>query len=71
MYGQTLKKHLPFNGEYSRTDATAYEAYRRHAIACLRRHHQLSDIRAHCDVDDAIAEHERLCPGMITGKKEE
>jgi hypothetical protein len=65
-YGQTLKKYLPFDGEYSRTDATAYEKYRKHAIACLRRHHQLSEMRAHRVVDDAIAAYERIHPGMMS-----
>jgi len=69
--GQTLKKHLPFGSDYSRVDAIAYEPYRRAAISMLMRLHELSTMRAHCIVDDAIAEHERLNPGMMTNKKDD
>jgi hypothetical protein len=68
--GATLKRWLPFDSDYARNDATAYEAYRRQAIACLLRHHDLTEMAAYMAVDDAIAAHERLLPGMMIGVKD-
>ena len=69
--GATLKRVLPFDNDYARNEATAYEAYRKQAIVCLMRHHDLTEMAAYIAVDDAIAAHERLVPGMMIGVKGE
>jgi hypothetical protein len=68
--GATLKTRLPFDSDYARHDAIAYETYRRQAIACLLRHHDLTEMAAYMAVDDAIAAHERLVPGLMIGVKD-
>jgi hypothetical protein len=66
--GATLKRVLPFDSDYARHDASAYEAYRKQAIVCLLRH-DLTEMAAYLAVDDAIAAYERLVPGMMIGVK--
>ncbi len=69
--GATLRKRLPFDGDYARNDASAYEAYRRQAIVCLMHQHDLTEMAAYIAVDDAIAAHERLVPNMMCGVNRE
>lgn len=67
LLGQTLRKHLPFNDDYNRTDAECYEAYRSSAVNSLQAHYGLNMLTANAIVDDAIAVHEKLT-GRCHGK---